>query len=31
VVVALLVISTIIPILFMVRNVSENPMWRTQE
>ncbi|TEU09290.1 ABC transporter permease, partial [Candidatus Bathyarchaeota archaeon] len=31
VVVALLVVSTIIPILFMVRNVSENPMWRTQE
>ena len=30
-VVALLIVSTIIPILLMVRSVSENPTWRTQE
>ena len=31
VVVALLIISTIIPILFVVKKVSENPTWRTHE
>jgi hypothetical protein len=31
VVVVLLILSTVIPILFMVRRVSENPTWRTQE
>jgi hypothetical protein len=31
VVVALLVVSTIIPIILIVRHVSENPIWRTQE
>jgi hypothetical protein len=31
IVIILFILSTIIPILFMVRHISENPTWRTQE